>query len=670
MARSIGIRVFKGDDLIETLAFERDIIKIGRLASAHLRLEDPKVSRIHAVIEVAASGDEVSVIDMGSAEGTRVNGEKVSRTRLKHGDEVALGDSRLVVLLDADANAVAGGVVAGATAVGAAPATELIPGRGVLSFPEPNTPEASGVFAAGPVDAALASDDAVIVATASEGVFVDTESTRSDASETPKRSEPTRSVSSGVPVARDGHDVSSAPVQHMSSLPPIPEDHITPENRFVEVSLRWGGTVTDVRRIRSVPKLSIGVTPTDDIFVPLEEVGGGSSFELITQAKGSSEWVVRFLRGMSGSVIRGGNARPLSQSGASPDGDGFALTLTDDMIVELTVGYFTIEIRNVARSRVIPIVPFFDMFFINTALVTLFSMASLMSVLMLLPVGLFDGDDDLASSMNQFQTIILKPPPKNNEFLERQSAEKASAQAAQKDKGKAGKKEAKKDDSARMAVKSEKPTNEQVVAAKMKALFGDESGGGIAALFGATTGGGELEAALGGISGTRAADAYGEGGLGIRGAGPGGGGTGIGTLGIGRVGTLGRGTGNTGYGSGAGGIGQKTDRDVAVSAGKPIVLGSLDKEIIRRVVRENQAQIKYCYEKELTTTPGLYGKITMKWVITGTGTVSQAKVDQSDMKSKNVEDCIARKITTWRFPKPKGGGIVIVTYPFVFKQTN
>jgi hypothetical protein len=204
----------------------------------------------------------------------------------------------------------------------------------------------------------------------------------------------------------------------------------------------------------------------------------------------------------------------------------------------------------------------------------------------------------------------------------------------------------------------------------MKALFGDESGGGIAALFGATAGGGELEAALGGISGTRAADAYGEGGLGLRGAGPGGGGTGIGTLGIGRVGTLGRGTGNAGYGSGAGGIGQKTDRDVAVSAGKPIVLGSLDKEIIRRVVRENQAQIKYCYEKELTTTPGLFGKITMKWVITGTGTVSQAKVEQSDMKSKAVEDCIARKIQTWRFPKPKGGGIVIVTYPFVFKQTN
>jgi hypothetical protein len=661
MARSIGIRVFKGDDLIETLAFERDIIKIGRLASAHLRLEDPKVSRIHAVIEVASTGDEVSVIDMGSAEGTRVNGEKVSRTRLKHGDEVSLGDSRLVVLLEGEASTAAGVVVAGATAVGAAPSTELIPGRGLLSFPEPTSPEASGVFAAGPIEASLGTS-ADSPSAASDEVFVEQSVSAAVAPGASSPPSPAANAHQATPpIARP------APVP--SLLPPLPEEHITPENRFVEVSLRWGGTITDVRRVRDVPKLSIGVTPTDDIFVPLEEVGGGSSFELITQAKGSSEWVVRFLRGMSGSVIRGGHARPLSQSGASADGDGLALTLTDDMVVELSVGYFTIEIRNVARSRVIPIIPFFDMFFINTALVTLFSMASVMSVLLLLPVGLFDGDDDLASSMNQFQTIILKPPPKNNEFLNRQ-AEKASAQAAQKEKGKAGKKEAKKDDSARMAVKSEKPTNEQVVAAKMKALFGDESGGGIAALFGATTGGGELEAALGGISGTRAADAYGEGGLGIRGSAPGGGGTGIGTLGIGRVGTLGRGTGNAGYGSGAGGIGQKTDRDVAVSAGKPIVLGSLDKEIIRRVVRENQAQIKYCYEKELTTTPGLYGKITMKWVITGTGTVSQAKVDQSDMKNKSVEDCIARKITTWRFPKPKGGGIVIVTYPFVFKQTN
>ena len=59
MTRSIGIRVYKGDELQDTHVFERDIIKIGRLASAHLRLDDTKVSRIHAVIDIAAGRDDV-----------------------------------------------------------------------------------------------------------------------------------------------------------------------------------------------------------------------------------------------------------------------------------------------------------------------------------------------------------------------------------------------------------------------------------------------------------------------------------------------------------------------------------------------------------------------------------------------------------------------------------
>src|SRR5688572_14636328 len=128
MARAIGIKVHRGSELVDTQVFERDIIKIGRLASAHLRLEDTKVSRIHAVIDIA-NGNEVSIIDMGSAEGTRVNGEKVSRVRLKHGDEVGLGDSKLVIVLDdaelaalkGNAGASAGAAAGAATAVTAPP---------------------------------------------------------------------------------------------------------------------------------------------------------------------------------------------------------------------------------------------------------------------------------------------------------------------------------------------------------------------------------------------------------------------------------------------------------------------------------------------------------------------------------------------------------------------
>ena len=109
---------------------------------------------------------------------------------------------------------------------------------------------------------------------------------------------------------------------------------------------------------------------------------------------------------------------------------------------------------------------------------------------------------------------------------------------------------------------------------------------------------------------------------------------------------------------------------MTISQGKPVILGSLDKEIIRRVVREHMAQIRYCYEKELNRTPGLKGKVVQKWVISASGSVQSATVAQTTMKNRAVESCMSRKIRSWKFPKPKGGGIVIVNYPFIFKQAG
>jgi len=99
MATPITLQVYRGDQLLRTEQFTRDIIKLGRLATAHLPLDDDRVSRIHAVIEVAADG-AVSVIDMGSAEGTFVNGRKVSRSLLKPGDQLQLGGLRIALVMD------------------------------------------------------------------------------------------------------------------------------------------------------------------------------------------------------------------------------------------------------------------------------------------------------------------------------------------------------------------------------------------------------------------------------------------------------------------------------------------------------------------------------------------------------------------------------------------
>ena len=46
------------------------------------------------------------------------------------------------------------------------------------------------------------------------------------------------------------------------------------------------------------------------------------------------------------------------------------------------------------------------------------------------------------------------------------------------------------------------------------------------------------------------------------------------------------------------------------------------------------------------------------------------EVQTSTMKNRNVEQCIAAAVRRWLFPKPKGGGIVIVSYPFVLKSSG
>ena len=57
-------------------------------------------------------------------------------------------------------------------------------------------------------------------------------------------------------------------------------------------------------------------------------------------------------------------------------------------------------------------------------------------------------------------------------------------------------------------------------------------------------------------------------------------------------------------------------------------------------------------------------------MITASGTVASSQVSQSTLGNTELETCIASRVQTWIFPKPKGGGVVIVTYPFILKQSG
>jgi hypothetical protein len=98
----------------------------------------------------------------------------------------------------------------------------------------------------------------------------------------------------------------------------------------------------------------------------------------------------------------------------------------------------------------------------------------------------------------------------------------------------------------------------------------------------------------------------------------------------------------------------------------PIVIGGLHKSVIDRVVKQHLAQFRFCYERELQKDPELHGKVVMKWVIGKDGRVSTVGVKRSSMDNTRVDQCMESRVRRLRFPAPRGGGIVSVSYPFVF----
>ncbi len=85
------------DGEIEVFAVEQGWTRIGRSAAADIRLDDPSVSRRHALI-VSELPDSLRVLDDRSLNGVFLNGEIVDWGRLADGDELAIGRYRLFAL--------------------------------------------------------------------------------------------------------------------------------------------------------------------------------------------------------------------------------------------------------------------------------------------------------------------------------------------------------------------------------------------------------------------------------------------------------------------------------------------------------------------------------------------------------------------------------------------
>jgi hypothetical protein len=87
----------RGDDEVSVIRVPEGWTRIGRSASAEIRLDDPTVSRRHAVIVRTPAG-ELRALDDRSLNGVFVNGDAVEWSALTDRDELAIGRYRLYVI--------------------------------------------------------------------------------------------------------------------------------------------------------------------------------------------------------------------------------------------------------------------------------------------------------------------------------------------------------------------------------------------------------------------------------------------------------------------------------------------------------------------------------------------------------------------------------------------
>jgi Ca-activated chloride channel family protein len=156
---------------------------------------------------------------------------------------------------------------------------------------------------------------------------------------------------------------------------------------------------------------------------------------------------------------------------------------------------------------------------------------------------------------------------------------------------------------------------------------------------------------------------FGSGGLGLRGTGAGGGGRAAAYGALSALGTSPRG----GISNGISLSGRGKSRASVRMAAPTAVAGSLDKNVILRVIKAHQRQIRHCYERQLQRSPKLAGKLMLSFTIGPDGRVRAAKLKQDTVGDDALGRCVVSRIKRMRFPKPAGGGTVEVAYPFIFR---
>lgn len=449
------------------------------------------------------------------------------------------------------------------------------------------------------------------------------------------------------------------------------------DSKQLEVAQLWGDTLINIRHF-SAGEVRVGSDPSNAFNLFNEGIGASA---LLVRIEGSN--VAVGVPDGANVVFRSKQAHKthdqlksdgkLSPSDGQMKGQILKLGLHDRAMV--TIGTVSFIVRWVRPQKLLPVGVGESMDFYFTKVLSVTFMAFIVAwwAVQFTDLSSVSLSDDLFKNASKYQKMVIVPQAeqKKNKPLDLSGVKEGAK--AQKDEGKFGKKDEKKadaDPSKKGAPKLDPNKREEdrakIAKSGLLAAFGKMGEGAASNVLGPGGLGTGINNALGGLKGGAGqGDAHGVGGLGSRGTGPGGGGNG---LGLGGLGTKGGGRGAGGSGNiDLGGRGKDT---VRVVPGKTTVVGSLSREEIERVIKRHENEILFCYKTELNKDPNLFGKVAVNFTIDAAGGIADAQIAQTTMNNNNVEQCMLSRVRRWKFPEPKGGGVVVVTYPWILQNSN
>ncbi|MCB9758952.1 MAG: energy transducer TonB [Alphaproteobacteria bacterium] len=426
----------------------------------------------------------------------------------------------------------------------------------------------------------------------------------------------------------------------------------------LEVAQAWSGTLVDVRHYAE-GKVTLGVLDAE--FPVASELLPEDGFPLAVA--GPAGFTVTVADRWRCTLHAQGVSTPLdallTSGRATPSGMGlYDITLRDGEQLVADIGPSTFALRSVAAgSRVAGVRRAPDGAMLGSLVFATFLGTMLTIVAATQPPR---AENEVMAIPDRFAEVMLAKPPEQPPAPKAEMQRKTeSGERMKREEGKSGKRDAQMERARGRDLAQRQADMEVANNAGIMGVFSDDGG-----LDGVLNGSGLDSAITGGIGGLIGAKGTQIGsGWGSRGSGLGGGGRVASGVGLG---THGRSTGD-GYGTPTGGDGKREGPDV-LPGGKSIVVGALDRAQIDAVMKRNLSRFRYCYQRELTRDPTLSGKITLSFAIAKDGHVSSANVKSSSLGSEPVESCMLSTVRTLTFPEPKGGGVVIVSYPFLFSQ--